>query len=479
MDAPGGRPDYNRTFAVLALGVIVYASLQSLVVPALPLIQRSLHMSETTAAWILTAFLLSAAVGTPILGRMGDMYGKDRVLRWVLAMLAVGTLISALADSPGVLIFGRVIQGASGAVFPLAFAIIRDEFPHQKVPGAIGFLAALGGVGLGAGAVLAGVIVIHLSFHWLFWLPLALALAGLVLAWMYLPRSPVKAAGRINWLSAVLMSVGLTAVLIAISETTLWGWASARTILLAAAGLLVLSLWIRNETRARYPLVDLRIMRRRPVLATNINAALLGVGMYCLFILVPQYVQEPKRTGYGFGASLLASGLFMLPITAGMLFVGRYAAPVMRRVGSRAALIAGASIAAAGYLMLTVARGSHVEVYVAAALLGAGINLAIAAMTTLMVHNVPPDQTGVATGVNSVARMIGGAIGAQIAATFLAGQLDSFGLPTGHAYTLAFGMCAVTLLASIAVVFLVPRGEAQFAADPASPVPTTLAVTSD
>lgn len=453
-----GRPNYNRTFAVLALGVIVYAGLQSLVVPALPIIQRSLHMSETSSAWILTAFLLSASVGTPILGRLGDMHGKDRVLRWVLVMLSFGTLISAVATSPGLLIVGRVIQGSSGAVFPLSFAIVRDEFPAEKVPAAIGLLSALGGVGLGLGAVLAGVIVIHLSYHWLFWCPLVLAAAALVLSRLYLPTSPVAAAGKVNWLSAVLMSGGLTAVLVAITETTSWGWGSRRTIGLFATGLLLLAAWIVNETRARYPLVDLRIMRRRAVWTANLNAALLGVGMYCLFILVPQYVQEPRRTGYGFGASLLASGLFMLPMTVGMLLVGRCAGPLSRRIGSRSSLMAGSAIATAGYLMFTMARASHIEVYFSSLLLGAGINLGIAAMTTLIVHNVPQDQTGVATGVQSVARMVGGAIGAQVAATILADQLDRAGLPTAHAYTLAFGMCAAAVGASTLVVFLVPRG---------------------
>jgi MFS family permease len=445
-----GRPNYNRTFAVLALGVIVYAMLQSLVVPALPIIQRSLHMSETASAWILTAFLLSASVGTPILGRLGDMHGKDRVLRWVLVMLSLGTLISAVATSPGLLILGRVIQGSSGAVFPLSFAIVRDEFPPEKVPAAIGFLAALGGVGLGLGAVLAGVIVIHLSYHWLFWFPLALAAVGLILSRQYLPTSPVSAAGTINWLSAVLMSAGLTAVLVAITETTSWGWGSVRAIGLFAVGLLLLAGWI---------------MRRRAVWTTNLNAALLGVGMYCLFILIPQYVQEPRRTGYGFGASLLASGLFVLPMTLGMLLVGRFAGPLARRIGSRSSLMAGSAIATGGYVMFMLARGSHIEVYVVSLLLGAGINLGIAAMTTLIVHNVPQDQTGVATGVQSVARMVGGAIGAQIAATFLADELDPVGLPSAHAYTLASGMCVAALAASLLVAFLIPGGRHQVGSD--------------
>src|SRR3954453_7135112 len=166
-------PSPRIILTVLSLGGISYALLQSLVVPALPQIQDSLHTSESAVAWVLTAFLLSASVATPILGRLGDMSGKERLLMIVLVLLALGTLISAVASSLWMMLLGRVIQGAGGGIFPLAFSIVRDEFPNERVPGAIGLVSSLLGVGGGAGVVFAGIVTENLSYHWLFWFPLA------------------------------------------------------------------------------------------------------------------------------------------------------------------------------------------------------------------------------------------------------------------------------------------------------------------
>src|SRR4051794_39716145 len=165
-------PNPRTLLAVLSLGGISYALLQSLVVPALPEIQRALHTSQSAVGWVLTAFLLSASVATPIIGRLGDMYGKERLLMIVLLLLALGTLISAVASSLSVMLIGRVVQGVGGGIFPLAFSIIRDELPNERVPGAIGLVSSLLGIGGGAGVVFAGVVTESLSYHWLFWFPL-------------------------------------------------------------------------------------------------------------------------------------------------------------------------------------------------------------------------------------------------------------------------------------------------------------------
>src|SRR4051812_31161359 len=216
--ADPARQHYNLTFAVLALGGAAFALLQSLVAPALPTIQHELHTTATAATWVLTAYLLSAAVFTPIIGRLGDMYGKERMLVTVLGVLAAGTLIAALAQSVEVMILGRAVQGAGGAVFPLAFGIIRDEFPRERVATGIALISAILGVGGGLGIVLAGPIVEHLSYHWLFWMPLVVVVAAAVMTHFFVPESPVNAPGQINWTGALLLSGWLVCLLVAISE---------------------------------------------------------------------------------------------------------------------------------------------------------------------------------------------------------------------------------------------------------------------
>jgi EmrB/QacA subfamily drug resistance transporter len=441
------------TLGVLSIGGLSFALLQSMVAPALPDIQHTLGTSEGTVAWILTAYLLSASVATPIIGRLGDVHGKEKSLLVVLVILAIGTLISALATSIGTMIIGRIIQGAGGGIFPLAFGIIRDEFPKERVAGSIGLMSAILGVGGGLGIVLAGPIIQGLSYHWLFWLPLATVVLSAVLTYFFVPESPIKAPGKVNWGAAGLLSVGLAALLLAISETTSWGWGSPKTIGLLTVGLVVLVAWVGVELRARQPLVDMTVMRSRPVWTTDLVAFLLGAGMYSSFIVLPQFVESPSSGGFGFDASVTGAGLFMVPSTIAMLLIGPLAGPLRARLGPRLPLIAGCAFAAVGFAMLAIAHSRPIEVYVAAGLLGVGIGLAFAAMANLIVESVPADQTGVATGVNTITRTIGGAFGGQMVATIISGG----GSPTESSFTLAFAVIAGSLVLSILAGFAIPR----------------------
>ncbi len=443
--------------AVLSLGGIAYALLQSLVVPALPQMQESLNTTQSSVGWILTVFLLSASVTTPIIGRLGDMYGKERLLMIVLVLLAVGTLISAVASSLGVMLIGRAVQGVGGGIFPLAFSIIRDELPRERVAGGIGLVSSLLGIGGGAGVVFAGVITENLSYHWLFWFPLVMITLTAFLTRRYIPESPVKTPAHVNYRAAGLMTLGISATLLAITQTSTWGWGSPKTLGLLFAGMLVIGLWIREELRSREPLVDMRMMAIRGVWTTNTVAFLIGVGMYSSFVLLPEFVQEPTSTGYGFGASATVAGLFLLPATIAITVVGQMAGRLERRIGSRGALIGGAAFALAAYALLVIDRSTEFDIYLAAALLGIGIGLSFSAMANLIVENVRQEQTGVATGMNAVTRTLGGAFGGQLAATLLASNLGAGGLPTNTGFTLAFAMCLIALVAALGFALYVPR----------------------
>lgn len=406
---------------------------------------------------MLTAFLLSASVATPIIGRLGDIYGKERLLMIVLLMLALGTLISAVASSLWLLIVGRVIQGAGGGIFPLAFSIIRDELPNERVPGAIGLVSSLLGIGGGAGVVFAGVVTDHLSYHWLFWFPLVAILATAYLTWRFIPESPVKTPAHVNYRAAALMTLGISVVLVAITQTSSWGWGSPKTLGLLAVGIAISAAWVRAELHSREPLVDMRMMAIRGVWTTNAVAFLIGIGMYSSFILLPELVQEPTSTGYGFGASVTAAGLFLLPSTIAIVVVGQMAGLLERRIGSRGSLIGGTLFALASYVVLVADRSHEVEIYVASGLLGIGIGLSFSAMANLIVQNVRQEQTGVATGMNAVTRTLGGAFGGQLAATLLAGQLGAGGIPTTTGFTLSFVMCLIALVAALGFAFAVPK----------------------
>ncbi len=452
----GERQNPSLTLAILAVSAVAFSLLQSAVVPALPTIQHALHTNETGATWLMTGYLLAATIATPIIGRLGDMLGKQHVLVWTMGILAVGTLLSAVATSVGVMIVGRVIQGAGGGVFPLAFGIIRDEFPREKVAEGIGFISALLGIGGAVGVVMCGVIVQSLSISWLFWIPFAVIVVATVLSARFIPESPVRVPGSVNWAGATLMTVGLSAVLLAISETTTWGWGSPRTLGLLAIGLGFIALWVVSETRSRSPLVDMRMMRLPGVWTTNLAAFLLGGGMYTSFIVIPQFVELPRSTGFGLGASVLESGIFLLPSAATMLFTGSLTGRIAARFGSKAALIIGSLSTMACFALLAIDHSAAWCFYLASGFLGLGIGLAYAALGNLIVHAVPPGQTGVATGMNTVARTLGGALGAQVAATFIVDSVGRGGLPAVHGFELSFIMAAGVLAFGVLASARVP-----------------------
>jgi len=455
------RLHHNATLAVLALAALSYALLQTMVAPALPEIQHELGASPSTVTWVLTVYLLSASVTTPVLGRLGDMFGKEHMLVAVLALFALGSLIAALSGSLGLLVAGRAVQGAGGAVFPLAFGIIRDEFPRDRVATGIGLISATFGIGGGAGLVLSGLIVDHLSYRWIFWFGLVVVLIAMVATRLFVPESPVKSPARIDFGGAALLSAGLTSLLIAVSEGNRWGWGSAPTVDLFAGAAVVLAVWVLYERRVREPLVDIELLRVRGVWTTNLTAFLIGFGMFGSFILIPQFVQTPESVGYGFGAGVTGAGLFLLPSAAVMLVAGPLAGTLGSRVGSKLPLLIGTGSAAASFLFLSVAHSEQWHIVTAVFLLGFGIGLSFASMANLIVEAVPQRQTGEATGMNTIMRTVGGAFGAQIAAAIVTGHIAA-GSPYAaeSGFTTAFVMGTVATAVAMLAATLIPRRDA-------------------
>src|SRR3954469_20721805 len=393
------RTDHTRVvFLSLVLAGMAFALSQTVVSPALPEIQHQYGADPASAAWILTGYLLAASVATPIVGKLGDLYGRGRVMTAVLLVFAAGSVVCALAGSLGVLVVGRVIQGVGGGIFPLAFGIIRDHFPHERVATAIGGISATFGIGGGLGLVLAGVIVDALGASWLFWL----GLMALPAAWAihrYVPREEITSRAKIDWPGAALLSVALASLLYGLSKANEWGWGSARVIAFVGGGLLLAVVWVLVEMRIENPLVEIRVLRRRPVLMTNITAVLVGFAMFASFLLIPQLAQTPERFGYGFGATVTGAGLVVLPSTLVMLVAGPFAGRLATRTNSRLPLVIGTGFGALAFIVYAVAHGSPWEICIGGAFLGVGIGFSFASMANLVVEAVPRAEVGVATGI--------------------------------------------------------------------------------
>jgi EmrB/QacA subfamily drug resistance transporter len=451
----------TRTLLPLAGAALAYSLAQTMVIPALPELQAEFHADPADATWLLTAFLLTSSVATPLLGRLGDMHGKERWLLISLAIFGVGSLIAAVGNSLEILITGRAVQGAGGAIFPLAIGIIRDEFPRERVAPAIGTVSAMFGIGGGTGLVLAGLFVDHGSISWIFWLSVVTTALAAFATWRWVPESPVRVRARIDWVGGALLSVTLMALLLPISEGNAWGWTSGRVLGLFAAAAALAVLWAWWELRVAEPLVNLALMRERPVWTTNVAACAIGFAMFGSFVLVPQFVQTPSSAGYGFGASVTESGLFLLPSALLMLFAGPLSGSLGARYGSRVPLALGALSSGLAYAWLAALHGARIDIYLSSVLLGLGVGLALAAMANLVVEAVPPDVTGVASAINAIMRTIGGAVGAQVAAAIVSASLsDGARYPAESGFTGAFTMSALGSVVALLVCFAIPSRSA-------------------
>jgi MFS family permease len=410
-------------------------------------------VSQSSVTWVLTAYLLSASIATPILGRVGDMIGKKKVFVCVLVILGAGSLVAAVASSVAVMIVARIIQGAGGAVIPLAFGIVRDQFPEDKVASAVSKVAALLGVGAGLGIILAGPIVNIFDYHYLFWIPLIVVAVAAVGAYFFVPELGNTTPGRISVLPTLLMASWLVALLIAVSEGGAWGWASGRTVgLILLSAVLILG-WVFSELHAAQPLIDMRMMRIPTVWTTNLVALLTGMAIFSIFTFVPEFVQTSRTAGYGFAASIAGSGIFLLPMTVAMFAFSLWSGPLTTRIGSKTVLVMGSALNAASLALLTLAHQQQWEVYLASAFAGMGMGFALSAMSNLVVQSAPVSQTSVASGMNANIRTIGGSIGAAVMASLITSHTVASHLPTATGFTEGFVLLLIgTVIATIASV---------------------------
>jgi len=443
-------------FAVLAAATASISLLQSLVTPVLPTIQSDLHTSASTVTWVITAWLLTASVATPLLGRVGDMAGKERTLLVALGAIAIGSALAAAAPTIWVLIAGRVLQGVGAAVFPLTFAVIRDEFPPERVPAAVGAIAAVIATGGGAGVVLAGPVVNLLSWRWLFWIPAIAATVIWFLVLRFVPESPVRTPGKLNVRAALLLSGWLVALLVPVTKGHAWGWTSLSTVGLLALAVVLFVGWVRVELYSSNPLIDMRMMRLPAVWTTNLVALLFGAAMFTTYAFLPIFMQTPTAAGYGFGSSVSGAGLLLLPMLVGMAAVGFVSGSLTAVISSKAQLVTGATLLMLSCGWLVFLHDTRWEVSLAAGVSGVGMGLAFSSMVNLVVNGVPPEQTGVASGMNTNLRTIGGSIGTAVVSSLISAQLLPSGVPVEAGFTHAFMLMAVLAAVAVGAAVLVP-----------------------
>jgi EmrB/QacA subfamily drug resistance transporter len=460
------RPHHWLILALLTTAGVSFALMQTLVIPALPFFREEFDTSPAWATWIVSGFLLSSSVLTPILGKLGDAHGKKRLLVACLAVFGLGSLGAAAAPSLPWLVACRVLQGAGAAVFPLSFGIIRDEFPPERVGVAVGMISTVFGIGGGLGLVLSGVILDHLNWHWLFLVGGIPVLGSAALVAWLVPESPVKHAAHPDYRGAALLSLAIASLLVALSEGDALGWTSVPILALAASAAALLATWVRVERRTAEPMVDLRTFSRRGMAATNASTLLVGFAVTGLFVLLPAFIQADEA-GYGFGASLTETGLFFIPCALAMVVAGPVAGTLGARHGRPIVLWAGLAVAASGFALIGFAHDTPWTMYAWLGVVGTGLGTALTALGALVLDHCAPHETGVASGMNTIMRTIGGAIGAQVVVAILAANtLAGAPLPDEQGFTVAFLVAAAAALLALIPASLLRGTRPWFATHP-------------
>ncbi|MFC7997247.1 MFS transporter [Streptomyces rochei] len=475
MPASPTAPRPGAVVAVLALAGIVVSLMQTLVIPIVPELPRLLGAPASDAAWAVTATLLAAAVATPVVGRLGDMVGKRRMLLLSLLLLIAGSAVCGLSDTLVPMVVGRALQGLSAAVIPLGISIMRDELPAERLAGATALMSASLGVGGALGLPAAALIADNLDWHMLFWLSGALGAVALVLVLALVPESAVRTGGRFDVPGGIGMAAGLVCLLLAISKGADWGWTGGTTLGLFAAAVVVLLVWGRWELRSPQPLVDLRTTARRQVLFTNLASIAIGFSMFAMSLVLPQLLQLPEATGYGLGRSLLTAGLVMAPSGLVMMAFAPVSAKVSEAKGPKVTLMIGALIVAAGYGLNIVLMAEVWQLMLASCVISAGIGFTYGAMPALIMGAVPASETAAANSLNTLMRSIGTSLASALAGVVLAQMTVSvggFALPSKDAFKVVMGIGAGAALLAFVIASFIPRHRPD-AGSPARPAPVT------
>ncbi|MEU2289153.1 MFS transporter [Streptomyces sp. NPDC013178] len=453
-------PRAGLVVAVLAFGGIVVSLMQTLVIPIVPELPKLLDASASDTAWAVTATLLAAAVATPVMGRLGDMYGKRRMLLVSLVMLVAGSVTAALSDTLTPMIVGRALQGLASGVIPLGISIMRDELPAERLGSATALMSASLGVGGALGLPAAALIADHFDWHVLFWTSAALGVVAAVLVPLIVPESAVRSGGRFDLVGAVGMAAGLVCLLLGVSKGADWGWTSATTLGLFAAAVVVLSAWGFFELSVREPLVDLRTTARRQVLVTNLASMAFGFSMFAMSLVLPQLLQLPEATGYGLGKSLLDAGLVMAPTGLVMMAMAPVSAAISKARGAKVTLMLGAVIVAVGYGLNIVLMDAVWQLVLASCVIGAGIGFAYGAMPALIMGAVDPSETAAANSLNTLMRSIGTSTASAVAGVILAQMTTTFGtaaLPSENGFKVVMAVGSGAAVLAFLVAAFIPR----------------------
>jgi EmrB/QacA subfamily drug resistance transporter len=456
---PRKRSSTWAVIIVLSLSGVAVSLQQTLLVPLLPEFPAIFSVSVEDASWLVTVALLASAITTPIMARLADMFGKRRMMLLCLGAMTVGSVLGGVSTAFGVVVVARALQGVGAAMIPIAISIMRDELPREKVAGAVALMSATFGIGGALGLPLSGIIYEQLGWHAIFWISAASGVVLSVATYAAVNESTVRTKGRFDYVGAMLLSIALAALLLAISKGSSWGWLSQQVIVLFTITVVGFAMWVPLQLKAGQPLVDLRTSGRRPVLLTNIASFLIGFAMFANMLVTVQQIQLPAELGYGFGLPVVTAGLAMVPGGLAMVAFSPIAGQMITRYGGRFTLLVGSGAMGVVYILRIFTSENLAAVIVTSSLIAVTIAVAFSAMPTLIMSSVPITETASANGLNALVRAIGMSVSSASVAAVLAGatvQVGPVSLPALQAYQAIFAIAGFAALVAFVVSWYIP-----------------------
>ena len=471
---PGAPRPTGAVVAVLCLAGTTVSLQQTLVVALLPSFAELLGVSGDDVSWLITATLLTAAVATPVVARLADMYGKRLMMIVCIVLMATGSLVAALSSgSFAVLIIGRALQGFAAALIPVGISIMRDELPRERVSSAIALMSATLGIGGALGLPLGGLLFGSFGWSSVFWLSVVVGIAILVAVIMVVPESGIRTRGRFDLLGALLLSAALTCLLLVISKGARWGGEIVALLLLATV--VLFAVWFPYSLKVSQPLVDLRTSARRPVLLTNLASVLVGFALMANILVSTQQLQLPVVAG-GYALGAVAAGLAMVPGGLAMVVFSPVSGKMINSLGGRITLVTGCVIMAVAYVGRGFLDHSLLSIVIGSTIVSVGSAIAYAAMPSLIMANVPITETASANGLNALLRALGTSTASAVIAALLTGVtvvVDGATVTSPAAFTITYWLAAGVCLVATGIVWLVPRRTVEPVAAGAAVEPTT------
>lgn len=448
--------------AVWALGLLAISTgaLESVVAPTLPLLQRELDISPSTGALLNIVLAITGALVTPLAGKLGDRYGGKRVLIRLMAVVSVGGLVSAVAPNLPVLLLGQVLQGAMIGALPLSFIVVRKHLPAGESKVAIGLVSGMFVGGSMVGLLAAGPVAEALSRHWMFAVP-TFAVIGFTLLVNRL--MPADQPGRsddagIDWPGMLLLSGILVTLMLTLAVAPDAG--SQPLVLVALLALLAAFVtgWVAVERRSAAPMIDLRMLARPVIWKSCVLTFVVCLGTATGVFLVPQLL-DVSGDGYGFGASATEIGFILLPGAVVATLAGPAGGFGEQRFGSRAVVATAVVIMATAMLALSVAHTEIWHIVVGKALIALANGLCVTAMVTSIASSVDEGDTGIATSLILVTRVLGSAVGGMLGGVLLtSGTPSGSDVPSESSFVTGFLIAGVVAVLSLLVVRTMSKG---------------------